>query len=48
MTVIPAKGMLPLEAKISVNWRWICNKWSLETIEMSSVINTFTSDNLFS
>ena len=48
MTMIPAKGMLPLEAKISVNWRWICNKRSLETIETSSIINTFTSDNLFS
>ena len=47
MTVIPAKGKLPLEAKISVNRRWICNKRSLETIETSSIINTFTSDNLF-
>ena len=47
MTVIPAKGKLPLEAKISVNRRSICNKSSLETIETSSIINTFTSDNLF-
>ena len=47
MTVIPAKGKLPLEAKISVNQRRICNKISLETIETSSIIITFTSDNLF-
>ena len=47
MTVTPTKGKLPLEAKISVNQRWICNKRSLETIEASSIINTFTSDNPF-
>ena len=46
MTVIPAKGKLPLEAKISVNQSWICNKRSLETIETLSII-TLTSNNLF-
>ena len=40
--MIPAKGKLPLEAKISDNQRWICHKKSLEKI-----VITFTSDNLF-
>ena len=47
MTMIPAKGKLPFEAKISINPRWICNERSIGTIETSSIINTFTSDNLY-
>ena len=47
MTVITAKGKLPLEARISVSWRWICNKRSLETIDTTSITIIFTSNNLF-